>query len=233
MTAYNVFAYCANNPIVFYDPTGGFILTAIIVGVVAGAVIGGAVGGTAAYNSAKSSGAEGSELFWATASGIGKGAAIGGVAGGLIGATGGVGITYGFGSVASTAMTTCTLNVAAKATEVTVLQTKKSKRDGDNNWQVIDDCINSVFYNAGAELSPLPVKASTTFAGYLKTGLFDAPNPAAPLGLFDYLTSKPEKFLRGKLLPYMFVGYNWSKTVVSIYCYDPEKMAAERGYYLL
>lgn len=33
MLAYNVYAYCANNPVNFYDPTGEFILTVTIGGI--------------------------------------------------------------------------------------------------------------------------------------------------------------------------------------------------------
>lgn len=149
LIGYNVYAYCANNPVNFSDPTGEFILTALIVGVVAGAVIGGAIGGTVAYNSAKSSGLEGSDLFWATAGGVGKGTLIGGVAGGLVGATGGVVAAYGATSVAGTAMITATATITAKATEVTALQAKKSTNDGDNGWQIANDCIDSVFSNGG------------------------------------------------------------------------------------
>lgn len=127
MLAHNVYVYSANNPVNFTDPTGEFIITAIVVGVIAGAVIGGAVGGTVSYNAAKSSGKTGSDLFWATAGGVGKGAVVGGVAGGLIGATGGVVAAYGAGSVAGTAMLTGTATIGLRATEVTALQIKKAQ----------------------------------------------------------------------------------------------------------
>ncbi len=126
LIGYNVYASCANNPVNFYDPSGEFILTALIVGIVAGAVIGGAIGGTVAYNYAKSSGLECSDLLLTTAEGVGKGALIGGAAGGLVvGATGGVVAAYGASSVAGTAMITSTATIAAKAYEVSALQEKK------------------------------------------------------------------------------------------------------------
>ena len=129
-----MFSYCNNNPVSHADPSGEFLLTALIVGAVVGAIIGGTVGGTIAYNSAKSSGLEGADLFWETVSGVATGAVIGGVAGGFIGATGGAVAAYGVGSVAGTAMITCTATMAASAIEVTTLQAKKSGSEGKNNW---------------------------------------------------------------------------------------------------
>ena len=198
LIGYNVYAYCANNSVNFSDPTGEFILTALIVGVVAGAVIGGAIGGTVAYNSAKSSGLEGSDLFWATVGGVGKGALIGGVAGGLVGATGGVVAAYGATSVAGTAMITATATITAKATEVTALQTKKSTNDGDNGWQIANDCIDSVFSNGGKIISPALTKAGTTIATYVATDIIK--HKVVPLGFNTFLHSTGGKCCHTDLL---------------------------------
>ena len=217
LIAYNVYAYCANNPINFSDPTGEFILTALIVG----AVIGGAIGGTAAYNSSKSSGLVGSNLFWATAGGIGKGILIGGVAGGLVGVTGGVIYKYKATSIAGTAMITTTATIAAKATEVTALQAKKSTNDGDNGWQIANDCIDSVFSNSGKFISPVLTKASTTSATYIATDLIK--HKVVPLEFNVFLHSNA-----GKLFPYSFAAYAWGHTVYSIFCADPIARANQR-----
>ena len=225
MLGFNMFAYCGNNPVNFSDPTGEFILTALIVGVVAGAVIGGAIGGTVAYNSAKSSGLEGSDLFWATAGGVGKGALIGGVAGGLVGATGGVVAAYGATSVAGTAMITATATITAKATEVTALQAKKSTNDGDNGWQIANDCIDSIFGNGGKIISPALTKAGTTSATYVATDLIK--HKVVPLGFNTFLHSTG-----GKVLPYGFAAYAWGHTAYSIFCTDPIARANQRGYSL-
>ena len=164
--ACNMFAYCGNNPIAATDPGGEFFLTALIVGAVVGAVVGGAIGGTAAYNSAKSSGAEGSDLFWATARGVGKGAVIGGAVGGLAGATYGVVTTYGIASVAGTAMVTTSATTAAKTVEVVALQTRKSYSDGDRGWQVVNDCVDSVFDNGLKVGSSTGTKALSTVGSF-------------------------------------------------------------------
>ena len=225
LTGYNVYSYCANNPISFSDSKGEFIFTAIIVGAIAGALIGGVVGGIAAYKSAKSSGSKGSDLFWKTAKGIGKGMVIGGVAGGLGGAAGGVVATYGAGSIAGTAAISSTATVAARTTEVVTLQTRKSVSEQRTTWQIVDDNINSVFSNGGSIIAPMATKAATTSVSYLYKDM--SQYKVTGLSFNNYM-----RLPGGHKIPYIFSGYAWFQTINSIGSDNPIARAEERGYTL-
>ena len=82
----NLYAYCGNDPINKYDPTGHFAISLTVLGLIIGAAIGATAGGIVAYNIAKNNGAEGWELFGWTMAGIVGGGVIGGALGAGVGA---------------------------------------------------------------------------------------------------------------------------------------------------
>ncbi len=81
LLGYNVFVYCANNPVNFFDMTGEFIISTLLLCVVGGAVLGGVIGGIAGNAYADSKGYTG----WNKTKCILTGAGIGGVVGAVLG----------------------------------------------------------------------------------------------------------------------------------------------------
>ena len=230
----NLYTYCHNNPIINIDPSGNFILTALVVGAIAGAVIGGAVGGVSSYKSAKEEGKTGSDLFWSTAAGIGKGAVVGGVGGGLIGAAGGVVATYGAASVAGTVAISSGITITSKAAEVGILQYKKSKNEGKCNSQITNNVISSLFNNGDKIVGrSLLTKSGGTAFGYgVARTKYEFTNLSAKvlgkkLSFSQYMTS-----VGGKAISYGFAGLAVANTIKSAISKDPEKRAERRGYRL-
>ena len=92
----NLYAYCQNDPINYYDPTGHFMIsTAVLIGAIIGAVVGAGVGfGIAAYNDYKDDGQifNGSVAWYDYLGATLLGGTIGAVVGGAIG--------YGIGYLA-------------------------------------------------------------------------------------------------------------------------------------
>ena len=228
LVSYNLYAYCSNNPVMYVDPTGHFALTTFIIGVAAFALIGGIVGGIISYNSAKEQGLDGIDLFAETTKGIGKGIAAGTFAGCLAMSTAGAIVTYGIGSIASTAMITFSANVTLRSIEVAALQYKKSTNDGKSGWQIAENILSSSYNNIGRILSPAGTKTLTTFTGYsMHRGYFQAKQLSFNAYMGAYSSWGAYALSYAFLLPAVYNAY------LSITTNDPVRRAHERGFSLI
>lgn len=162
--------------------------------------------------------------------------------------------TFGAGSVAGVAVITAALSICAKATEVAVLQAKKSttkskstggrssrssgggssgnKADAGSGkksgGQVATDVIDAVFDNGITILTPSATKALTTGAAFVKDYLFNNPVLNSDFNRFITGSAKP----LGMVTAYGFAAYAWVQTTISIFCDDPAQRAMDRGYRL-
>jgi RHS repeat-associated protein len=90
LNGFNLYVYCLNNPIMYTDSSGQFVVTTLIIGLIIGAIIGATIGGIVAYNMASESGAVGWELAGWTALGVLGGGVIGGAIGAGLGYVAGI-----------------------------------------------------------------------------------------------------------------------------------------------
>ncbi len=105
---YNVYAYCANNPINYIDITGEYIISTLLICVIAGAIIGGVAGGLVGNAYAEKKEYTGKDKTKCILTGIGIGGLIGGVAGyyaapAVVSATGVAGVSISSAGVSTIA----------------------------------------------------------------------------------------------------------------------------------
>ena len=83
-------------------------------------------------------------------------------------------VTCGAGSVAATIAITSAITFTAKATEVGILQYKKSKADGDTSEEVFSDVVDAIFGNGLKIIGFTPLTKLGGFASgfYSQSKLF-------------------------------------------------------------
>ena len=161
--------------------------------------------------------------------------------------------TFGATSIAATIVVSSAITIAAKATEVAVLQGKKSASEGKDTGQVATDIIESVFDNGVGTVAKTAV---TKTAGYA-TGFYSQSSSFQDVMMLQKMDSYNLKTLAGAatheianrftdlnycvsakastgsmLISYGFAGLNVVNTVISIFADDPVQRATSRGYTL-
>lgn len=182
---------------------------------------------------------------------IGKAIAVVAVAAVVVAAVAVTVSTFGAGSVAAIS---AAVTIAARATEVAVLQVKKSKNASQNtggktsgntsknsgnspggggsstqksNGQVAVDVTESLFHN-GLQIigiTPFTKAGSIGFNHILNQQVSEIFGETTTLRSTLSATG-------GKVVPYAFAAYAWCKTTISIFSDDPVQRAEQRGYTL-
>ncbi len=151
LQTHNMYAYCANNPVMFTDPSGEFAISLAILGLIIGAGIGATIGGIIAYNIAEGSGAKGWELFGWTALGV--------VGGGIIGGA----IGYGVGTLITNATGIYGLSI----TKYYVLPIKQVTILGHKGYVAAATSVGAGYYQVGPKIYDKLVRINRAWSNNL------------------------------------------------------------------
>ncbi|MBP3336727.1 MAG: DNRLRE domain-containing protein [Ruminiclostridium sp.] len=186
---------------------------------------------------------------------IGKAVAVVAVAAVVVAAVAVTVSTFGAGSVAGVAAISAAVTIAAKATEVAVLQVKKSKNSSQNTGRKTtgNNSSNGGNGSSGGGGSNTQ-KSSGQVAVDVTEALFDnglqiigiTPfTKAGSIGFNHILNQQVSEIFGetttlsstlsatgGKVVPYAFAVYAWCKTTISIFSDDPVQRSEQRGYTL-
>lgn len=135
--------------------------------------------------------------------------------------------TFGAGSVAGVAAITATASIAARATEVSVLQARKSTSEGLDTKRIATNVVEAIYDNGAKVIGTTPftkgIGIGTRHGLNIKVGkLF-----GKRVSIRGTLKSSG-----GKVVPSVFVAYNWANALWSFLCKDIIAQAKKRGYRL-
>lgn len=135
--------------------------------------------------------------------------------------------TFGAGSVAGVTAITATASIAARATEVSVLQARKSRAEGLNTKKIATNVVEAIYDNGAKVIGITPITKSGSIVG--RHGL----NIVAGK-LFDKEVSirGTLKSSGGKVVPSVFVAYNWANVLCALLCKDVIARAKKSRYRL-
>ena len=135
--------------------------------------------------------------------------------------------TFGAGSVAGVAAISSAVTYAARATEVAVLQGRKSSSEGKSIKESAKNSVESVYHNAPQIFRYTPVtKSAGISANYYITHQIEK-GFGGTATLRGVLKSRG-----GKFLAYGSAAYAWAKTIYSVFCRKPAQRARKEGYRL-
>ena len=235
----------------YYNPeTGRFINADLGISEVGGELIGNNMFAYCFNNPVNMSDPTGNWPSWST---VLKAAAIAVTAVAVVAAVAVTVATFGATSIAATIVVSSAITIVAKATEVAVLQGKKSASEGKNTGQVATDIIESVFDNGVGTVTKTAVtktagyatgfySQSSSFQDVMKLQKMDGYNLKTLAGAATHEIANRFTDLKycvsakastgSMLISYGFAGLNVVNTVISIFADDPVQRATSRGYTL-
>lgn len=135
--------------------------------------------------------------------------------------------TFGVGSVAGVAAITATASIAARATEVSVLQARKSRAEGLDTKKIATNVVEAIYDNGAKVIGITPITKG------IGIGVRHVRNISAGKMLDKEISiCGTLKSSGGKIVPYAFVAYNWANVLWSFLCKDVIARAKKRGYRL-
>lgn len=135
--------------------------------------------------------------------------------------------TFGAGSIAGVAAITATATFAARATEVAVLQARKSRAEGLDTKKIATNVAEAIYDNGA------PIIGKTPGTKMISIGVHHGLN----VQIEEIFGGKASfsgtlKSSGGKVVPYGFVAYNWAHVLYSLFCRNPMARAKKRRYSL-
>ena len=135
--------------------------------------------------------------------------------------------TFGAGSVVGFSAITAAATFAARVTEVSSLQYRKSRSEGTGHDNAVANCFEAVYDNAKKVIGITPYTKSAAVSANISWSYSKATLLNRSWSIKGALGATASKWIGG-----FFAVYAWTRTIVSVFSKDPTARANQRGYVL-